>query len=164
MNEIFPDINSISGKIEPSFFEANWWWIVILLLLGAFILGLIVNKINSRPAPTPFEIATLRLNACKAQPDDKIYASNLSSAIRNYISALFDIPAPERTTEEFLILASTSDKLQESDRRKIAEILILSDKAKFAAAQFGKGERQAMMTLATDFINEDNEKRKSKKK
>lgn len=164
MNDIFPNINSIAGKIEPTFLEQNWWWIALILFACALFAGIIVSRLNSRPAPTAFEIASLRLKSCKNEADDKLYASRLSSAVRDYISAMFDIPAPERTTEEFLQIAASSDKLEESDRAKIAEILILADKAKFAGAQFGADEREKMFSLAETFINEDNEKRKSEKK
>lgn len=164
MNDIFPDINSIAGKIEPTFLEQNWWWIALILLLCALVAGIIASKLNSRPAPTPFEIALLRLKSCLGESDDKLYASRLSSAVRDYISAMFDIPAPERTTEEFLQIAAASDKLEEGDRKRIAEILILADKAKFAGAQFGSDEREKMFSLAESFINEDNQRRKSEKK
>lgn len=163
MSEVFENLSPIADKIEPSFFEANWWWIVLILLVAAFVLGIVVSKLNSRPAPSAFEIAKLRLNACKNESDDKQYAALLSNAVRDYISAMFAIPAPEQTTEEFLESAAKSEKLSAEFSEKIEAILKLADLAKFAGAQFDTSQREKMFALALDFIESDNALRTTKK-
>lgn len=89
-----------------------------------------------RIAP-PWETALARLasleakgwrDAGKLEP----YYVELSAILRHYIEDRFDLRAPERTTPEFLIEASTSGKLTDEHQRMLASFLRYSDRVKFA--------------------------------
>lgn len=162
-SDIFEDINSILPKVEPSFLSQNWTWIVPLAMLLTLLLGALLAKLKKSKKLSPYEISKLRLATARLENDDKIYAELVSGALREYISEIFAIPAPERTTEEFLTLASSNSDIAESDRKTIEQILNISDMAKFAGAQFSAENRDLMMKLAEEFIESDNQKRISKK-
>ncbi len=81
----------------------------------------------------------------------KQYSSALSDAVRVYIEKAFDLPAPERTTEEFLpeIQAHPIFRGELSDRLK--DFLSLCDLAKFARQQMD-GDGLAQLQLYAEEI------------
>ncbi|MBO6101657.1 MAG: hypothetical protein J6P03_00185 [Opitutales bacterium] len=162
-SEIFEEIGGILPKAEPGFLAQNWGWIVPIIIISALALGAAAAKFCRRKKPSAYEIALLRLKSAKGEPDGKRYASSVSSAVRDYISEMFSIPAPERTTEEFLALAASSESLDSSDRENIGRLLELADAAKFAGKGIDEKTRQDMQKLAADFIENDNLKRNPKK-
>ena len=161
---VFDSIPEIFTKVEPGFMERNWWWIAALIFAAAAVGAFLALRKKSARELSPFELAQMRLDAAWGMADSKAYASAASSAVRDYISAVFGIPAPERTTEEFLKLAAGSEKLPDEAREKVAEILRHSDMAKFARQDFDTNARENMMSLARAFIAEDNARREGEKK
>ena len=49
MNGVFEEIDSLTGKIEPTFWQEYWAWFVAAAMLLAFILGFLTRKKN-KPA------------------------------------------------------------------------------------------------------------------
>ena len=162
-SEIFENINGILPKAHNGFLADNWMWIVPVIMILVLLLGTILARTKKVKELSPYERSLLKLNAAKLEEDSKNYASLVSDAIREYISAIFDIPAPERTTQEFLIIATQNVNFQKEQKEKIESILTLADMAKFAATQFGQEQKNMMFDLAQDFIDSDNLKRISKK-
>ena len=159
MSGIFDDIPEIINKIEPTLIERNWIFLAgTLFALAAISVFLILRK-KSVKQLTPYELANIRLNFAKNIAESKNYAAALSLLVRDYIGAVFKIPAPERTTEEFLRIAKESAKLSEDARKKIETLLTLSDMAKFARLDFDAHRREEMFGLARSFIEDDNAKR-----
>ena len=74
------------------------------------------------------------------------------------------MPAPERTTEEFLKIASNSENLDEDSKKQIAELLTLADLAKVAGAEFGSEGRAKMSILALNFVESQDAKINAAKK
>ena len=164
MNEVFEDIDAIAGKIEPAFWQSHWPWLVAGAIAAIAILGIVKAQMSRRKPETPLEKARLRINSASLAKTDADFAFHTSAAVREYISDIHKIPAPARTTEEFLKIAKDSEKLDSGAKEKISKLLTLSDMAKFAAQQFGQNGRIEMTKLALDFVeNEDAKINQSKK-
>lgn len=163
MNTVFEEIDALTNKIEPTFWQENWAWFVAGLMVLAFVLGFLTRKKEVKKE-TPLEKALLQIKAASISKTDSLFAFYVSSAVREYISDVYQMPAPERTTEEFLLLASKSDKLDDNAKEKIAELLTLADLAKFAGTKFGNEGRSDMTKLAIDFVENEDAKINSAKK
>ncbi len=154
---IFPPIEKATNKIEDTLWQRYWWAFTIAggCLIG--ILWLILKPRKVRPK-TPYERAIERLGIASntsAQESAKVYASKVSQAVRDYIEEVHHIPAPERTTEEFLLLAVESGKFDAPQNNRISDILKLSDMAKFALHSFKDEERKEILNNAFTFIDAD---------
>ncbi len=164
MNSIFQDIAAPVGIYETSFLEANWYWIALVIFVFAALAAYLILRIKKVKKISPYELAIMRFEAAKNETDSNTYAFAISSIIRDYISIIFNIPAPERTSEEFLKLLAGNEVLDEAQKENISEILKLSDLAKFAQSGLSEDERSKMYKLAFDFIDADNKKRQEAKK
>ena len=164
MSQVFEGIDPIAEKIGLSFWQGNWQWIVAGAVAAIIALGIAKALLARRKPETPLEKARLRINSASFAKTDADFAFHISAAAREYISEIHQIPAPARTTEEFLNIAKTSEKLDSEAKEKISKLLELSDMAKFAARQFGESGRAEMAKLALDFVeNEDAKINRSKK-
>ena len=94
----------------------------------------------------------------------KAYAQEISQAVRDYIEAVHNLPAPERTTEEFLQIAASAPQLDEKERGILENMLKLADIAKFAQHSFRGEEKSKLLSDARDFIFYDNERISQKQK
>lgn len=156
---LLPPIEDVTGKIGAGFWEANWQYILIgaiAVLAVAALLFFILRK--KAPPPTPYEIATKRLAHAQKVSDAKEYAQEVSQSVRDYIEAEHNLPAPERTTEEFLELASKSDAFDGGQKVRLEKILKLADMAKFARHSFRDGERAEILKESSDFVENDHGK------
>ncbi len=158
---VFPEISEPVGKISATFWENNGVYILTgSAFLAAAALFFILRRTKA-PLPTPYEIATAELHKARAADDDnaKAYALCISGAVRGYISSIYRIPAPERTTYEFLELASLENVFDAEARSFLEKILRLADMAKFARHDFLSAEREELYAAAEAFIESDNKKR-----
>ena len=103
------------------------------------------------------EIAYERLRALVK--DDLVNAGKLkefyeriSDILRHYIEHRFELRAPERTTEEFLIELQWTDVLSGSDKESIGEFLKHCDLVKFAKYNPTSEQIQRTFDLVKDFI------------
>ncbi len=90
----------------------------------------------------------------------KEFYEQISSVLRHYIEHRFNLRAPERTTEEFLIELSTAEVLGAADKANLGEFLKLSDLVKFAKHNPTTEQIQKTFDLVKNFI----EKTKSDEK
>jgi len=90
----------------------------------------------------------------------KEFYEEISNILRHYIEHRFNLRAPERTTEEFLIELATADILGTDDKTDLGEFLKLSDLVKFAKHNPTKEQIQKTFDLVKNFI----EKTKSDEK
>ena len=72
-----------------------------------------------------------------------------------YIEARHSIPAPVKTTQEFLKIASESAAFDRVQRETLAGILNSSDMAKFARDSFSGERRAELAALARRFLDSD---------
>ncbi len=82
----------------------------------------------------------------------KEFYEEISNILRHYIEDRFDLRAPERTTEEFLIELQSSDALGESDKKDLSEFLIHCDLVKFAKHRPEAEQIQRTFDLVKNFI------------
>ena len=82
----------------------------------------------------------------------KQFYEQISNILRHYIEDRFDLRAPERTTEEFLIELQSSDALVESDKKDLVEFLGHCDLVKFARHRPGTEQIQQTFDLVKNFI------------
>jgi len=90
----------------------------------------------------------------------KEFYEQVSDILRHYIEHRFNLRAPERTTEEFLIELATAKILGATDRADLGEFLRLSDLVKFAKHNPTTEQIQETFDLVKNFI----EKTKSDEK
>ena len=80
------------------------------------------------------------------------FYQRISDILRHYIEDRFDLMAPERTTEEFLVELSESNSLPQTDKDSLAEFLTHCDLVKFAKHQPETKQIQRTFDLVKNFI------------
>lgn len=156
-SSLYPPIAAVTDKLGVPFWERYWIFMALFALLAAILLWLLLKPRRAAPK-TPYEIAMARLALAPIAYDKggaKAYAHAVSQAVRDYIEQVHNIPAPERTTEEFLQIALDSDKFDAAQNGRLSEILNLSDMAKFALHSFQDGEMHKLLNTSTEFIEAD---------
>ena len=155
---LFPEIDGATDKIGQSFAEKYAAWIAAAVALIA-ILAAFAFRRKKTPAIPPAERATARIELARdisQKLGAKAYASEVSQAVRDYIEEAHNIPAPERTTEEFLKIVADSDAFDDDGRQSLKKILTLADMAKFAQHVFANAPELAEAALA--FVDSDDAK------
>lgn len=82
------------------------------------------------------------------------YSIEVSSIIRRYIERRFGIVAPRRSTEEFLVEAAGSEKLEPHHRELLREFLSSCDFLKFGRGLAEVHELEAMHQSAVKFVSD----------
>jgi hypothetical protein len=95
-----------------------------------------------------------KARALMSPENSRPYGIEVSGVVRRYIERRFDIVAPRRSTEEFLIEAAASAKLEPSHRKLLAEFLGACDFLKFARARAEHAELEAQHQAAVRFVTE----------
>lgn len=161
---IHPDEGPVSIPSKWYDWIPDWWvWVVIALI--AIALGVVIYflyKKNGpslfvpRRLPTPFEIATQRLQELKRrrlieQGQTKMYYTELIDILRAYLEGRFGINAMEMPTKQIL------KKLRENKETHLSsaqmeQVLHLADFVKFAAANPDPLEGQKTFNTISDFV------------
>jgi len=150
--------------LEP--WKAPPLWVGVLL--AAVVIGTVVLLIRRRNAAHratqgahvavhAHEDALAELEKARAllSPDkSRPYGIEVSSIVRRYIERRFGIIAPRRSTEEFLIEAAASVKLEPAHRQLLAEFLGCCDFLKFARARAELAELETQHQAAVRFVTE----------
>jgi hypothetical protein len=105
----------------------------------------------------PHEAALLALQKLK---DDKLWQNNkvklyyveLTEILRKYMESRFQVDALEMTTDEITTSFKTIE-IEEEQKRKLRNILVLADLVKFAKAQPLPNEHDICLDNAFDFVN-----------
>ena len=84
--------------------------------------------------------------------DQRPFASGLTDGVRQYLADVFDLPAPEYTTEEVLEALPKITTLTEDVQHNIIALLRHCDLAKFTQQKFSQEERLQLYQQAKDFI------------
>ncbi|MBN1361871.1 MAG: hypothetical protein JW993_14840 [Sedimentisphaerales bacterium] len=156
-------INDIEGVVDvPK--KASWRlvWVVAGVCLASVPLGWwLLRKKWVRAARRVFqpahEVAYARLRALVAEDlvaagRLKGFYERLSGILRHYIEDRFDLHAPERTTEEFLVELGRTALLAEPDKAVLGEFLTHCDLVKFARHAPTNEQIQRSFDLVKDFI------------
>jgi hypothetical protein len=95
-----------------------------------------------------------RLFALVDQEQSRPYAIESSAIIRRYIEKRFELDAPRRSTEEFLIEAEHSPKLAPNHQASLGEYLRVCDLLKFARTFANRAELHQLHDAAVRFVKE----------
>ena len=136
------------------------------LLLGLLIIFLMVALIrkwrNKQMAPTlvplsPFTKALQGLDAALEhihQKNQKPFAFGLTDSVRQYLADVFNLPAPESTTEEVLEKLQEVNELNEDLKGSINQLLKSCDLAKFTQQEFDYEMRLKLYHQAKEILQE----------
>lgn len=151
------DIKDIKPPISP--FIINYklvglgLGITALLFAGLIFLFRYLTRV---PPKTPYEIAIQDLQDAKLMLDTgaemKEYYVKISDCIRRYIESVFDLHAPEMTTQEFLDSVSSSGKLPIEYKDLMRDFMEACDLVKFARYVPAKKEAETVLMAANNFI------------
>lgn len=100
-----------------------------------------------------------RIEAESAHLDDKHYTSGVADVLRTYLERAFEVPAPERTTEEFLQLVGDHPIFADAMRTSLDSFLRRCDLVKFARQSLGQSERAPILSEARMVVEKAETKR-----
>lgn len=146
----------------------HWVWVVVGLVV-LLIIGGIIWYIRSRPKKEvvvpvvkvylpPHTIALNKLQELRAkklwqQEEVKLYYSELSDIIRDYIEQRYAISTQEKTTDEIFAGIRHLD-IKDENRNQLKQILKLSDLVKFAKERPVAAENELTMDTAISFVTQ----------
>lgn len=143
----------------------NWIWCAIGIGIGLLIV-LIIHFLTRGPKKEvvkkqepriPVHILAInKLNALRdkklwQQEQVKLYYSELSDVLREYLEQRYNIHTLEQTTDEIFISLKHVDITAEA-RNKLKQVLVLSDLVKFAKEKPVPAENEQSMDTAIDFV------------
>lgn len=149
----------------PSF--PRWLWVLPLIAVLALAAALTAAWLLRRakaPAPPPplppaHVTALAALARLRAQPwmergEVEPFFVELSAIVRRYLEDRFGLRAPERTTEEFILEAASSDRLSAAHQQTTRAFLEQSDRVKFARDTPGRPEMEGALASAERLVRE----------
>jgi len=163
------DLRDAVGPFELPPDPAGWGVVLgiplaVLALAGAafalrFALRRREERRRSPPPPPAHEVALAELREIRESgllEEGRIseYTDRVSDVLRRYLEARFALPAPERTTEEFLDEVARAPVLDRTRKRFLADYLAQCDLVKFAAADPGRRELEGLFDSSVKFVEE----------
>jgi hypothetical protein len=144
-------------------------WQIVILVAALGLIGLLLwrRAVARRGAgPTAAGIAEAREDALAeleklrgliSTENSRTYAIQVSGVVRRYIERRFAIHAPKRSTEEFLLEAQGSGRLDERHRKNLTQFLAACDFLKFAKATAEVKELKLIHEGAVRFVTDTQE-------
>jgi hypothetical protein len=166
-------IKDIKGPYEETYSWVDWlkdhmYFVYggLALLVAVVIIIVIIRRMRKIQPPMvvpekpliPAHIIALekleKLRAEKLWQEGrvKLYYSSLTDILREYIENRYKISAMEQTTDEIL-LGFRNVAVDEESKRKLKQVLTLSDLVKFAKEQPMAQENETSMSNVYDFVN-----------
>lgn len=139
----------------------TWPFLVLVLagLAALFAYACAVGRVRVvRRVVKPAHLVALeQLAALRARvPDDpeaaRAMVADVSAVLRRYIEGRFDVHAPARTTEEFLIEAAGRGGPLGAHREPLAEFLTTCDLATYAGVRPDRAGLLALLDAAEEFV------------
>jgi hypothetical protein len=142
------------------------WWVWVAAALGAawVVIGVLVLvrvrrdravRIKMTASDVALDrLAALELRGAPAGDDTDAWFVELSSIVRRYLEARYDIRAPELTTEEFLGVAARSAELTAGHKELLSSFMARCDRVKFAAYRPEAEESLATLRAARGFVED----------
>jgi hypothetical protein len=150
--------------LEPWTGPPPWVWVLLALVIVGVVAFVIRRRNAARRAAQETQVAAHahedalaeleKARALMSPENSRPYGIAVSGIIRHYIERRFSIVAPRRSTEEFLIEAAASAKMESAHRQLLAEFLGACDFLKFARARAELAELEAQHHAAVRFVTE----------
>lgn len=164
-NSMPSELHDIRPALEiVSIWEYVGWAVavLVLILIAYFLTRYLLKKRHeskvieaSRPAVPAHVLARQRLDASLDHlHDPRAFCILVSEAIRYYLEDRFDLRAPERTTEEFLVELQSSHSLNFEHKQTLEAFLQQCDMAKFAKADMLGQELKTLYDIGVQFVRE----------
>jgi len=165
MNTVTNLIDDLRLLEEPRLWP-GWWWIGSFAVIIAIVILIRRSLSTGRGAGVRAEFrlpseaqedALLALEKARrllSEENAKLYAIEVSSIIRRYLEQRFDIRAPQRSTEEFILEAQHSPKLDTRHRESLGTFLTNCDFLKFARGLAEFSELETVHQAAVEFVTE----------
>ena len=162
----YAEIEEIKNKWYdwvPDWILDNWGLILIVLILiiGAIAVIYLYKANGKRLLPKkkrtpPYELAKQRLTKLKKQNlcengQEKMYYTELTDILREYLAGRFNIYALEMTTAQILHALNDSQEAKEH-KELIEEVLHIADYVKFAKVRPLSEENTKSYQCVTDFV------------
>jgi len=161
------DIEQVPFSVKE-WLQENWQWIAIGIFLIALITIIALKLSKRKPKSEPEiiiperpanEIAAERLEQLKEEKlwqagKIKLYYSELSDILREYIEHRYLIPALEQTTDEIINGLRHNPDLSPELVGKVRQLLFLSDLVKFAKENPVGNENEMNFSIAESFVKE----------
>jgi hypothetical protein len=149
--------------LEPWAAPPPWAWVLLVALIVG--VAMFIQRRNAaRRAAQGAQVAVHahedalaeleKARALMSPENSRPYGIEVSGIVRRYIERRFNIVAPRRSTEEFLVEAAASAKLEPAHRKLLAEFLGSCDFLKFARARAELIELEAQHQSAVRFVTE----------
>ena len=150
--------------LEPWRMPPPWVWVLLALVVGGAVAFVIRRRNAAQRAALGVEVAAHahedalaeleKARALMLPENSRPYGIEVSGIVRRYIERRFDIVAPRRSTEEFLLEAAASAKLEPTHRQLLADFLGSCDFLKFARAHAELSELETQHQAAVRFVTE----------
>jgi hypothetical protein len=82
------------------------------------------------------------------------FTDKVSDVLRRYLEARYELPAPDRTTEEFLDVIAREPILDRDRKKFLADYLAQCDLVKFAAHDPGRKDLERLYESSVTFVHE----------
>jgi len=144
----------------------NWTWIVIAIVVTSLIIGLIIY-LRSKPKQQPVikitkpsipihivaidKLKELRDKKLWQQEEFKLYHSELTDIIREYLEKRYNVKTHEKTTDEILA-ALNSREITGEYRNMLQQMLVMADLVKFAKEKPLPIENERSLDNAIEFV------------
>lgn len=159
-------LEGAAGRLDPDVGGTSW--VVILgVVSGVLVLGSgsilamrgmrARRRIEKQRSAYDEAVAHLRALESRGAPDATTADSwfvELSSIVRTYLEKRYEIRAPELTTEEFLLVATSRRELDDAHRVLLSQFLERCDRVKFAGYRPDADESLATLAAARGFVED----------
>jgi hypothetical protein len=164
------DLRPLRGPFELPPQSASWRWFLLTVVAAvacAFAAACALRARSRRGArrqaeaqrPPAHEVALSELRKIRESgilEDGRVseYTDLVSDVLRRYLEARYALPAPGRTTEEFLDVMAREPVLDRERKKFLAEYLAQCDLVKFAAQEPGRRELEGLFDSSVTFVRE----------
>ncbi len=160
----FPEIQDSFGQIGKSFLELYWHY--VLAGIVAIILVAVALYYIFKPKPkllSAYEKAMLAIRQLNTdEVIDEEYTTRLSDIVRVFLEEHYNLPAPERTTPEFIDIANKSIVIEKGIKERLQKLLELSDMVKFARQAISPEQKSLISKTAIELIEKSQEQKEDK--
>lgn len=162
-DQLLADIRDIRGPVLipnpwlPYLVVTGVVAVLALITISIFLIRGFFKRRPAAPVINPYDQALSDLRATRSlisEGLDKEFSSAVSDVVRFFLERQFSIPAPESTTEEFLIRIRDHNLIKGKLSDTFSEFLQECDLAKFARHAFGLHDMNALYGKAKVLIEE----------